>query len=300
MLLVDREQRFATLLLSQAAHAASRNAGGITDITDTTRKWFTNAINQFIQYAGDIRIDELSPHLLQNFQTAVSRRASNQTANNYIRAISTIYNRLLKLGFVASNPATHIPSLPEPPHYPRAISQETYEAMRLATSTTAEATRNLAIIDLLYVSGCRIGELQSIMANQIEIENENIALLVLGKGEKYRYVYATGLQAKSVIQYIHKRPFTKQKPLFLNNRGQPLAYASYHAVIQKLQSTANLNSHVIANAHAFRHAAAIRWLDEGIDLATVSQWLGHQNPEFTARFYCTRTEKQLRQKFYNR
>lgn len=298
MLLVDREQRFATLLLSQAPHTASRNAGGIINVTDTTRKWFINAINQFIQYAGDIRIDELSPQLLQDFQTAVSRRASNSTANNYLRAISTIYNRLLKLGFVASNPAAYIPSLPEPPSYPKAISQETYEAMRLAAANK----RNQTIIDLLYVSGCRIGELQSIMASQIEIEADRnkLAMMVLGKGGKYRHIYATGLQAQTIIQYIEERPLTRHKQLFLNNKGQPLAYYSYHSVIRTTKQAANLSEHTIANAHAFRHAAALRWLDEGIDLATVSQWLGHQNPEFTARVYCIRTEAQLRQKFYNR
>lgn len=296
MLLVDREQRFETLLLSQAPHAASLNAGGIRDITDTTLQWFRNATNQLVRHIGNQRIDQITPQLLCDFQTAVCQRTTNQTANNYLRAIRTIYGRLLKLGYIASNPASYVPNLPEPPSYPKAISQETYEAMRATANI-----RDRAIIDLLYISGCRIGELGTIEARRIEIEasRDRLAALVLGKGGKYRHIYAMGLQAQSVIQYIEERPLTKHKPLFLNRRGTPLKYHSYQAVIRKARTAANIPDQTISNAHGFRHAAAIRWLDEGIDIATVSQWLGHQNPEFTARFYCIRSEAELRHKFYN-
>ncbi len=55
-----------------------------------------------------------------------------------------------------------------------------------------------------------------------------------------------------------------------------------------------------ANAHAFRHAFAIRQLNAGHDLAIVSQWLGHANPEFTARAYAIRHEHELRKKYFEK
>jgi len=297
MLLTDRKQLFDTLLLSQAPDTASQNAGGIRTVTDTTLKWFQNATNQLIKHIGNQRIDHITPQILYEFQTAVSKRATNQTANNYLRAIRTIYNRLIQHNLIASNPATYVPNLPEPTGQPRAMSYETYEAMRLVANT-----RDRAIIDLLYISGCRIGELQTIEMNSIETETNQIqmAMQVLGKGKKYRHIYATGLQAQSVIKYINERPLTKHKQLFISRRGTPLAYGSYFSVLKKMREDAQIPDTVISNAHGLRHHAALRWLENGVDLATVSQWLGHSNPEFTARVYCIQTEAQLRKKFYNR
>lgn len=296
MLLTDKQQLFDSPRLRELPAIASRNAGGVIDVTPTTQQWFQNATKQLIKHAGNIRADEVTPQLLRQFQMAVSSRASNQTANIYLRAIKTIYGRLLKLGFIAHNPATYVPNLPEPPAYPKAMSQGTYEAMRNASDG-----RDRAILDLLYISGCRIGELRTIEASRIEIEpsKNQLAALVLGKGGKYRYIYATGSQAQSIIQYIEQeRPLTKHKQLFISHRGTPLAYHSFQAVIRKARINANIPDQTISNAHSMRHAAAIRWLDDGIDIATVSQWLGHSNPEFTARVYCIRSEAELRRKFF--
>lgn len=234
MLLTDKQRLFASPSLSELPNIAARNVVGIVDVTATTEQWFQTAVNQLIKHAGNIRADELTPQLLRRFQTAVSLRATNQTANNYIRAIKTIYNRLLHHGIVAHNPAQHIPSLPEPPNYPRAVMEETYEAMRKAVT----AVRDKAILDLCWVSGCRVGELQTIRLNQIEmVGEEGLAFQVLGKGEKIRYIYAKGSQAQTIIHYIqHERPQTRHRALFLTQTtGAPLAYHTIQHIFKKQQ-----------------------------------------------------------------
>ena len=76
MLFTDTQQRFETINLSATPLIASTNAGGIQDVADTTVKWFKTAVRQLVPCVGDLRIDELRPEQLRDWQTAVSLRAT--------------------------------------------------------------------------------------------------------------------------------------------------------------------------------------------------------------------------------
>ena len=174
----------------------------------------------------------------------------------------------------------------------------TYETMR----ANLTAVRNIAIIDTLWATGCRIEELTTIEVPEIERwEDEGetrFAFRVLGKGNKYRHIYAGGSQARAIAQWVDERPLLlpKTTALFTTFHGRPLKLSSIHSVIRKAQK--GLPKDTIKNAHGMRHAFALRKLGEGYDIAAVSEWLGHSDPAFTAKVYCTRREDELRTLFF--
>lgn len=298
LLFTDRDRRFATPALSSAVPLVAYNAGALLDISPASLAWLDQAVKLLLDFLGaDPYIDELSAAMLQAWHSFTLDRVSPVTANNYLRAIRVIYSRLVDRGYVVANPAAMVPYASEPPRRPRAILTDHYLAMRAVAGE-----RDRAILDMLWASGCRRGGLLSMRVDRLErwgtAERPALAALVIEKGNKSRYVYAKGDQARSVCEYLEGRPLNGSPALWLGRTGRPLSAGAIQSIFRRLRSAADIPPGAAASPHSFRHAFAIRKLDAGHDLATVSQWLGHADPAFTAKIYAVRTEDQLRRAFF--
>lgn len=285
--------------LAAAPDIAATNAGGIRDITAATYQWFVYCCKSLEQYTGDCAIFDIDPQTIYNWHALKVMSASPTTANSYLRGIRTVFGRMMKKSLLLHNPALHIPYAPEPPSAPKAIRHETYERLRQIAQE-----RDRALIDLLWGSGCRIGEALMISAESVELWREEArlcaAMPVLGKGGKWRTIYVGDECADSLAHWLQIRPKDTDALLCSVRTGQPMTKNGIQSALKKLRKSAELPSNTIANAHSFRHAFAIRKLDEGYDLATVSQWLGHSDPAFTAKVYCVRSEAQLRRRYFTK
>ncbi len=305
MLFTDTERRFESVRLSQSVDAAKTNEGNIQNIEDSTLSWMSYSMKDLIKYIGNSHVDEISPQQIYDWHQQVEERTSAVTANNYLRAINLTFNRLVKKGIIAQNPGSYVPYLEQPDNGPKAIRHETYQQLRNHADT-----RMRAILDLLWDSGCRLNGLLSIRIQTIEIWREDEKLCLAAKvkekgrngrkrGQRHRTIYAQEEQAQSIINWMNERPAkTDTSLLFTTYKGAALTKNTLHSLFRRLKIRANIQTGTIANIHSFRHAFAIRKLDEGYDLAVVSAWLGHSDPAFTARIYCVRTEDQLRKKYF--
>lgn len=281
------------LRLSDATAVAIVNGGGIVDVTEATVRWFSAALKLLVDEIGDLPVTAVSPQQLQHFQLIVAQRATAKTANNYVRAVRTVYGRLLKKRLVISNPAAYVPNLPEPPaRRPKAIKFATYQRLL----RVADSSRNAAMLAFLWGTGARVGEMISLRLPAVELWPGGFAAEIRGKGDKIRHVYARDGEADLIADYYHERPSTLHDAFFITYEGAPLK--SFVPVLRKLQRLANLPPGTISNAHAFRHAFALRMLDSGYDLPTVSAWLGHSDPAFTAKTYVIRDETELRSLYF--
>lgn len=302
MLFVDREQRFAALALGDAADLAAVNAAGIQDVADSTLRWWRSAIGRLTRFAGALRLDELDALTLHEWHQSIEAGASAVTANSYLRAVGCVFSRLVKVGVLADSPARYVPYSSEPATDPKAIEETIYLAMRDAAS----CARDLAIVDALWATGCRLSGLLSMRVDRIEFwragDDLRLAAEVVEKFGKSRFVYARSPQSDSVLAWVEARPAVDHPFLFLSigcrSRGRPLKPVAVQHVLRHLRLAAGILPGTPANAHAFRHAFAVRMLDAGHDLAAVSAWLGHTDPAFTARVYARRREAELRRKFF--
>ena len=271
----------------------------------STLKWFNSTIKNLINYTSDIRIDQLTPHKIYEWHQTTSERTTAVTANNNLRALKIILQRLLNAGYLAHNPAQHVAYIEEPPRQPRAIHHDTYQKLRNHADI-----RMTAILDLFWSSGCRLSELTSIQIATTEFWQLNgrlcFAAVVIGKGrlgryrgQRSRHIYADSDQANSIQNWLQQRPQTAvTDQLFTTIHGHALNKSTISANLRQLRIKASILPNTISNPHSFRHAFAIRKLNEGHDLAAVSAWLGHSDPAFTAATYLTRTETQLRDKYF--
>ncbi len=292
------------VLLSQAAAAATLNEYGVREVSPATAVWFRYGMRRLAAFlGGDVPAEGVSrKDVLAWRQYELDEGVSPVTVNSYLRAVKTVYSRLSRRGELEGNPAAGIPFSPEPPPRPKAISEADYLAMREA----AVEPRDRAMIDVLWSSGCRIGGLLSMRVDRLEhwMEGERhcFAAMVLEKGQKTRWIYvgAEQMTGEGLHEYLLARPRSDCPQLFLTMTppwGALSAGAAQH-VLKRLKAAAGIPRERPTNAHSFRHAFAIRHLNEGVDLPAVSAWLGHYSPEFTAQVYVIRSERELRAKYF--
>ena len=159
--------------------------------------------------------------------------------------------------------------------------------------------RNKAMIELMYATGLRVSELVNLKLNDIDLQ-ENI-LKTMGKGNKERLVpigeYATSI----VIQYLHKaRPlFLKNKHsdyLFVTNKGTNMSREQFYRILQNIAKKKGITTHF--SPHTLRHSFATHLLDNGADLRSIQEMLGHANISST-QIYTHVSKESLKKDYKN-
>lgn len=303
LLFTDRGLRFEQLRLLEAPSVAARVHGGIVDVSASTLAWLEDGARSLAKVTGDVRVDEVEPQQIYDWHLSLLRRMRPVTANSYLRAVKTLFGRLLGAGVVAVNPARPVPFAAEPRPSPKAIRESDYLALRSA----ATDARDRALVDVLWASGCRLGGLLSMRLDRMErwedAGRQCFALYVVEKGEKPRYVYVgqEREQGDALVAWLDVRPVCDVLDVWLTRREpfRRLSAVGVQHVLRRLKVKADVPRSRPCNPHAFRHAFALRMLDAGHDLAAVSAWLGHYSPQFTASVYAIRPEQALRAKYFS-
>lgn len=167
-------------------------------------------------------------------------------------------------------------------------------------TTTVIGLRDKALLESLFSTGLRVAELAALNREQIKIKDDTdyLEIVVVGKGEKIRTVYFSQRAVSSLFSYLTKRQ-DLDEALFINykrgaektNNSRRLTVKSIEDIVKKYVKIAGLP--VMATPHTLRHSFATDLLNQGVDLRTVQEFLGHSNIA-TTQIYTHVTNKQLR------
>ncbi|MNV48898.1 Tyrosine recombinase XerD [compost metagenome] len=141
-------------------------------------------------------------------------------------------------------------------------------------------TRNNAIIELLYVIGIRIGELVSIDLENIDLAERTI--LIFGKGRKERLLYISSTEVIQKIEAwlsVRENLHPKSNALFINKYGGRLSIYSIEDIYSKYRDMSNISKK--STPHYLRHSFATHLLNNGADLRSVQEILGHTSVSTT-------------------
>jgi len=148
----------------------------------------------------------------------------------------------------------------------------------------AIALRDRAVLELLYGSGLRVGEVATLTLDRIDVRRRRV--LVLGKGSKEREVPISEYAGDAVSAYLrHGRPAMApegSRQLFLNRRRNPFSERDIRTMVQRYGATLLPGRRV--TPHTLRHSFATHLLEGGADIRAVQELLGHASVATTQRY----------------
>lgn len=164
---------------------------------------------------------------------------------------------------------------------------------------TPKEKRELAILELLYATGIRVSELTSIQLKDVDFSLS--ILRVMGKGRKERYVPFGQFAHEALQLYVtDARPILMKKQqhdsLFVNMRGEPLTARGVRYILNEMIKKTELTTTIYP--HMIRHTFATHLLNQGADLRTVQELLGHASLSST-QVYTHVTKEHLRNTYMN-
>lgn len=224
------------------------------------------------------------------------QKLTRSTVSRKISSLKTFY-RFLQLDRDAVNP---FDSLIHPKHekyLPQFFYEEEIERLFAEVNQGRPFhVRDQLILEVLYATGIRVSELVNLQLT--DLDEEMMLLKVLGKGNKERIVPFGSFALKSLREYLPlRRQHAKDHDfLLINQQGGPLTARGVRYVLNDIIKRTGQVSHI--HPHMLRHTFATHLLNEGADLRTVQDLLGHVNLSTTGR-YIHVTKEHLRQTYLN-
>ena len=213
-----------------------------------------------------------------------------------LAAIKAFYRFMTAEGYMDANPAEVVEAGTKGIKLPRVLSED--EVVRLLNQpdiTTAEGFRDRTMLEVLYATGMRVSELINLTLDRVDLNMKYI--IAFGKGSKERIVPLGSVAAEFLQQYLEKvRPKLTHEDrntniVFLAFGGHELTRQRFWQIIRAYGRKANINKAL--TPHILRHSFATHLLDNGADLRSVQELLGHSDIS-TTQIYTHLTNKRLR------
>lgn len=176
------------------------------------------------------------------------------------------------------------PRLPKP--VPKYLEKEEVAKVRHESEKTS--LRDQVLVEFMLTTGCRVREVYQLNLEDIDLENR--AVRVMGKGKKIRYVHFTDKCAVLLERYIKMRESTPDPALFISRRGTRLSIRGIQRVMTAIGKNVGLSSSLYP--HRLRHTFATDLLAKGAELSFIGDELGHANLG-TTQVYARLPKKEI-------
>ncbi len=205
---------------------------------------------------------------------------TNVTVDNTRRYLKSFFETLHKEKLIQDNPVSYIDEIKKEKKVREPFSEDEMEALRDA----CETERDRAIVETLFSTCCRVGELVSMDRGKIKDDT----IVVHGKGNKERTVYLNAKAKRALEKYLAARTDTNEA-LFVSERKPcaRLTESAIETIVRELGQRAGVAN---CHPHRFRRTAATVALNRGMPIDQVSQMLGHEKLTTTQIYAKTNTE----------
>lgn len=252
---------------------------------------FLKSSGTSLSASGGMEIGKIDRMAIRRYLSFLHRKNRKSSIARKLSTLRSFFKYLVREQLAASNPAKTVstPRVEKP--LPTTLSVD--EVFRLIESPKCavkkspsvsgknKRLRDVAILELLYSSGLRVGELVGLNLSQLDLDLGIVK--VMGKGRKERIV-PVGTKAIGALKaYLKERDiFGGEEPLFLSQKGKRLTARSIGRLIKKYTKSSGIFRKV--SPHSLRHTFATHLLDAGADIREIQEMLGHASLSTTQRY----------------
>jgi len=269
-------------------------------LSKNTLESYARDLRQYLQYLKEKKNMELSEttqatvigYLLQ----LQAKGKATATLSRSLAAIKSYYHFLFREGKIKRDPTINLDAPKQEKRLPRVLSVEDVgNLLEQPDLKTPAGIRDRAMLEVLYATGLRVSELVSLKVSDINLEMGYIKCF--GKGSKERIVPLGSMASKYVKHYLeHARKFLAsslhEDTLFLNHHGHRLTRQGFWKIIKKYAENINLENDI--TPHTLRHSFATHLLENGADLRSVQEMLGHADIS-TTQIYTHLTKNKIKE-----
>lgn len=214
--------------------------------------------------ANDIRV------YLYNYQQ--EREITNRSLDKVRGCISSFYSWMYIEGYIEKNPALAVNKIKYEKKTRKPCSQTDLEYLRMACKTPKQK----AILEVLYSTGCRVGELVILKKEDIDWQEKTVHLF--GKGQKHRTSFLNAKAEVALKEYLNSREDDNEW-LFVSDRKphNQMHVSGIQKIMREMAGRAGDNINKKVTPHVLRHTTATRMLENKADLSSIQAVLGHCN-----------------------
>ena len=228
------------------------------------------------------------------------KREKSSSMARKLASLRSFYRYLQREGRVGLNPAEAVRTPKQPKHLPRVLTKDDAAAlMEFPVDQDGGSLRDCALLETLYSTGARVSELVGM--NLEDLRSAEGVVHLRGKGRKERIVPIGEVALQAIQAYRDQQPLansgyptTKMKrvslPIFRNSRGGRLTTRSVARIVARYSSRLAGGS---VSPHTLRHSFATHLLDEGADLRSIQEMLGHVSLSTTQKYTHLATDQLM-------
>lgn len=236
----------------------------------TVRSYGSDLAQLALHLDGDFNLE---PNALRGYLRTYA--PNPVTRARKLSSLRTFVKYLRRIGKLTTDPTESLEAPIRRRPLPKALNKSQTQELLDQEDPTETTARDRAILELLYGAGLRVSEAAG--ANVRDLDLQEGTIRVLGKGNKERIAFFGGVCQKALRDYLagERVPPAQGDPLFTAKSGKRLSTDAVRRMIKKWAASAGLPPDV--SPHTLRHSFATHLLDNGADLKTVQQLLGHES-----------------------
>ena len=256
--------------------------------SDHTIRNYEIDLKEFYDFASDEKVDiELVRKYLRKLY---EKKYSSRTISRKVSSLKSYFKYLESEGVIKDNFMRLISNPKIEKTLPNYLNYDDLERLLNYPDTSNKyGLRDALILEMLYSSGVRVSELANMKLKDINFKERKI--LILGKGNKERYVYYGSKCEKLLDKYL-KIDHRDSPYLFIGKKNEKLNEREIRSIVTEAAKKAGIEVHV--TPHTLRHTYATHMLNDGADLKSVGDLLGHESLS-TTQIYTHVSNERLRQ-----
>lgn len=259
---------------------------------------YKNDLSKFVLFINDKDITCLNKKDVISFiENEKLNDKSARTISHDLIVIKNFYKYLLKEQIINVDPTIDIELPKLKKSLPHTLSFDEIDKILDIELNDKYSYRNKAMLELMYSSGLRISELVNLKLQDIDFEDDIVR--IYGKGSKERIVpigdYAIKYLKKYIYEYRSSLMHNKVSDyIFLNSRGDRISRQAMFKLIKKIIRDKNIKKNV--SPHTLRHSFASHMLENGADLRSIQELLGHSDIS-TTQIYTHISNKKIKENY---